>query len=69
MKILKRIRGVGIVFDTENIESAIPSDEKPDVKKSLHLNHKTTDYEFLREFYPVFHPIFIEFGKSFYYVV
>lgn len=69
MKILKRTKGVGVIFDTENIESQTKSDIKPSTNKSLHMNHQTTDHAFLGEYFPESHPIFLNFGGSFYYVV
>lgn len=69
MKILKRTEGIGVVFDTSLIESQTKSDLKPSTKTALHMNHNTTDKEFLRQFFPEGHPIFQNFDGSFYYVV
>ena len=68
MLILKRTRGFGVIFDTENIEFSTNSDAKPHTDMSLHLHHKITDYAFLRQFFPESHKIFKEFGASFYYI-
>jgi len=67
MKILKRTNGTGTIYDTENIAYSMPSDLKPGTDKSLHLSHKSTDKNFLLQFFPVNHPVFILFEQSYYY--
>jgi hypothetical protein len=69
MKILKRTNGYGMLFDTENIDFLAHSNIIPDTQKSLHMHHQMTDYDFLRQFFPERHPIFMLFGESFFYVV
>ena len=69
MKILKS--NTNQVFDTDDatfIETF--KGKKPiDLSKSLHLNHDETDYDFLNKYFPADHPIFNDFGKSFYFVL
>ena len=69
MKILKRTNGSGLLFDTENPDYCEKSDIKPDVSQALHQSHEMTDRDFLRQYYPEKHPIFILFGDSYYYDV
>lgn len=42
MEILKRTRGTGEVFDTENIESKTKYPHLPPTSKASHHYHKTT---------------------------
>jgi hypothetical protein len=68
MKILKS--NTKEVFDTENINLIeIYQYKKPDISKALHQNHELTDYEFLQKFFPLNHSIFVDFSKSFYYII
>lgn len=66
MLILKRTAGSGVIFDTDNPEKITPTNDSPGVP--LHQCHHTTDYAFLSQYFREDHPIFILFGKSFYYV-
>jgi hypothetical protein len=69
MKILKRTRGTGEVFDTENIESKTKYPHLPPTSKALHHYHKTTDNDFLKQFFPEKHQVFCLFSESYYYVI
>ena len=69
MKILKRTKGIGEIFDTANLHFLVNSDAKPSTDKALHKNHNTTDHEFLSQFFPEGHPIFIQFSDSYFYDV
>lgn len=60
---------MGIIFDTDNIESSTQSALMPSTADSLHMHHHTTDHQFLTEFFPKGHPIYILFSESFFYVV
>jgi hypothetical protein len=68
MKILKS--NTNEVFDTGNINLIeVFKGKKPDVPQALHLNTDKTDYEFLKQFFPVEHSIFWDFSESFFYVI
>lgn len=58
------------VFDTSNLLSIKRyKGVKPDVSKALHQNHNITDYDFLKQYFPLSHKIFEDFRESFYYVI
>lgn len=41
----------------------------PEVQDALHHQHRTTDFEFLRQFFPEEHRIFENFRQSYYFKV
>lgn len=66
MKILKNPNA--IIYDTENIDSKELNPHKGYGNPiPLHHFHQKTDYEFLNEYFPNEHPIFINFSQSYYY--
>jgi len=68
MKILKS--NTKEVFDTGNLDSIKKfNGEKPDLSKALHQNHNTTDFEFLKQYFPLNHSIFEDFKESYYYII
>ncbi len=67
MKILKRPENT--VFDTAKIDNKETTSRSFTNLSPLHQTHTTTDREFLSQFFPDKHPIFDEFGKSYYYAI
>ena len=68
MKILKS--NTKEVFDTENLNSIKRFEDKsPGISQALHQNHNMTDYEFLKQYFPLNHTIFEDFKESYYYVI
>lgn len=73
MKILKRPENV--IYDTENPDKMEFNSTRIDVDLTTPLHHLTTktDWDFLSEFFKpqgrIQHPIFNDFGNSFYYCV
>jgi hypothetical protein len=69
MKILKRTRGIGIIYDTEDTTTATPSTENPSHTQWLCNHVRMTEFNFLSQYFPKGHPIFILFGESYFYVI
>lgn len=68
MKIVKSIKGFKQVFDTNNTSSIEEYAGSVAELKPLHHTSDITDNEYLKQFFPEDHSIFLEFGDSFYYV-
>jgi hypothetical protein len=69
MKIVKSIGGFKQVFDTNNVSSIEEYTRGITELEPLHHTSDMTDYEFLKQFFPEDHSIFLEFGTSFFYVL
>jgi hypothetical protein len=68
MKILKS--NTKEVFDTENVNfKGVYDGMTSDNLRPMHHSHELTDYEFLKQYFPLDHSIFIDFSKSFYYIL
>ena len=68
MKILKS--NTKEVFDTDNLNSIKRYEgNAPEISKALHQNHNMTDYDFLKQYFPLNHAIFEDFKESYYYLI
>ena len=69
MKIIKYQGKFGQIFDTDNIETiVILKSEVEDIMPLHHMNKPTTDYDYLKQYFPPNHNVFDDFGNSYYYV-
>ena len=66
MKILKRPDNV--IFDTDNPDS---TESRLNLEPStpLHHMHDQSDWDFLTDQFGTDHPVFQDFGRSYYYVL
>lgn len=69
MKIIKSNNGLTTLFDPDNITISAPYDGKVTELIPLHHYHSMTDYEFLRQYFPDNHYIFIDFEKAYYFML
>jgi hypothetical protein len=67
MKIVKSIKGFKHVFDTNKVSSIEEYTESITGLEPLHHTSDMTDYEYLKQFFPEDHSIFLDFGDSFYW--
>lgn len=58
-----------IVFDTENPAFQAGFSGETRTLKPLTYSHELLDYDFLKQFFPLDHSIFEDFGHSFFYVL
>lgn len=68
MKIIKSNNGLTTLFDPDNITISTPYHGKTTELMPLHHYHSMTDYEFLKQYFPENHHIFIDFEKAYYFV-
>lgn len=68
MKIIKSNQGVSQLFDSEDITISRPYLEKTRELQPLHLSLNMTDFEFLQQWFPKNHMIFLDFSNSYYYL-
>ena len=69
MKIIKSNNGLTTLFDPDNITISTPYHGKTTELMPLHHYHSMTDYEFLKQYFPENHHIFIDFEKSYYFIL
>jgi len=69
MLILKRRQGIGYLFNTDDLSVNEKTTKTAPLSDALHCHHHSTDYDFLKGFFPESHPVFENFGVSFYYVI
>lgn len=69
MRIIKSIKGFKQLFDTGDTSSIKEYAGSTTGLESLHHTSDITDYEYLNQFFPEDHSIFLDFGDSFYYVL
>jgi transcriptional regulator with XRE-family HTH domain len=69
MKIVKSTKGFRQVFDTGNTSSIGEYAGSTTGLDPLHHTSYMTDYEYLKQFFPENHSIFLDFDDSFYYVL
>lgn len=69
MKIIKSIKGFKQVFDTGDTFSIEEYTGSTTGLEPLHHTSDMTDYEYLKQFFPEGHSIFLDFGNSFYYIL
>lgn len=68
MQIIKKYKTTCKAFDTEKPDFISDAERPMELGKALHRNIDTTVLVFLRRYFPPEHPVFDDFGESFYYV-
>lgn len=68
MKIVKSNAGIKKICDTDTLSVEYYNGNTINLKP-LHHTAKLTDYEFLKQYFPEDHYIFIDFGNSYFYVL
>lgn len=69
MRIVKSVKGFRQVFDTGDTSSIEEYTGSIVELEPLHQTSDMTDYEYLKQFFPEGHSIFLGFSDSFYYVL